>query len=181
MQFEYVEDRKFFADLLAGGDETRLDSEFSDYFDFRDPAIKRLEFNEIRKRVLVELIEKHGEVCHWHPIPLSTNELNKRLRRMVRVSNRKVPSQSFGSNHPKNLVLSANSATRLKNIGYFRSRTSRRSLSSWAGGRQSVLPLHGSSRRRKGRTCSAKPYTTSLAACLPTNGHTYDGFVKGGG
>jgi hypothetical protein len=41
--------------LLAGGDEARLDTEFSDQFDFRDPAIKRLEFNKIRKRVLAEL------------------------------------------------------------------------------------------------------------------------------
>jgi hypothetical protein len=115
--------------LLAGGDEARLDTEFSEQFDFRDPAIKRLEFNKIRKRVLAELIEKHGEVCHWHlhldcskakiweldhTIPLSTNELNKRLRRMVSVSNRKVPSQSFGSNHPKNLVLSCKRCSAFK-------------------------------------------------------------------
>jgi hypothetical protein len=121
MQFEHAEDREFFAKLLAGGDEKRLQGEFSDYFDFRDAAIKRLEFNKIRKKVLAELIEKNGEVCQWHIhlecsrekiweldhiIPLSTNELNKKLRGMVRVSNQKVPAQSFGSNHPKNLVLS---------------------------------------------------------------------------
>jgi hypothetical protein len=51
MQFEYSENRAFFAKLLAGGDEKRLDMAFSDYFDFRDPAIKRLEFNKICKKV----------------------------------------------------------------------------------------------------------------------------------
>src|SRR5262245_13000557 len=121
MQFKYPEDRKYFANLLAGGDEKRLDREFSDYFDFREPTIKRLEFNKMRRKFLADLIEKNGEVCHWHAhldcskekiweldhiIPLKTNELNKKLRGMIRVSNRKVPSQSFGSNHPKNLVLS---------------------------------------------------------------------------
>ena len=121
MNFEYPEDREFFANLLAGGDEKKLETEFSDYFDFRHPAIKRWEFNKTKKKLLVELIQKHDEKCQlrihpdcgkemvWEPdhiIPLSTNELNKKLRHLVRISNEKVSAQSFGSNHQKNLTLS---------------------------------------------------------------------------
>ena len=71
--------------------------------------------------MLKELIKKYGENCQLqihhecsvvrkfepdHLIPLSTNELNKKLRNMKRTSSGKVPAQSFGSNHPKNLILS---------------------------------------------------------------------------
>lgn len=121
MKFEYPEDREFFANLLTGGDEKRLEIEFLDYFDFRHPAIKRWEFNKVKKKLLAELILKYDGKCqlHIHPdcskdgkfepdhiIPLSTNELNKKLRQLVRTSNEKVPAQSFGSNNPKNLILS---------------------------------------------------------------------------
>lgn len=120
LTFEYPEDRKFFVDLMANGDEEKFDKEFSDYFDFNHPAIKREEFNKIRKRVLKDLIVQYGENCqlHLHPdcskervwqpdhiIPLSTNELNKKLRRMERTGVEKVARQSFGSNSPKNLIL----------------------------------------------------------------------------
>lgn len=121
MQFEYPEDRKFFANLLTGGDEKRLETEFADYFDFRHPAIKRWEFNKVRKKLLNELSLKYERRCQLrihpdcskdgkfepdHIIPLSTNELNKKLRLFVRTSNEKVTAQSFGSNHTKNLTLS---------------------------------------------------------------------------
>lgn len=120
LEFEYPEDRKFFADLFAGGDEARLEREFANYFDFRHPAIKREEFNKIRKQVLRNLFKKYGEECQlrihpdcskvtvWEPdhiIPLSTNELNKQLRRMARIGSAKVARQSFGSNHTDNLTL----------------------------------------------------------------------------
>jgi hypothetical protein len=120
MKFEYPEDRKFFLNLLAGGDEQNFEREFSDYFDFRHPAIKRWEFDKTSKKILAGLIKKHGEVCQlrlhpdcskekvWqtdHIVPLSTNELNKILRHMVRTTSEKVPAQSFGSNHSKNLIL----------------------------------------------------------------------------
>ena len=121
MKFEYPEDRKFFADLLAGGDEEKLEKEFSEHFDFRHPAIKRWEFNKIKNKLLKKLIVKHVGKCQLrihvdcskdgkyepdHIIPLSTNELNKKLRRMVRNSSEKIPAQSFGSNKPENLTLS---------------------------------------------------------------------------
>ena len=118
--FEYPEDREFFAKLLTGGDVDKLESEFSDCFDFRHPAIKRWEFNKVRKKILRNLMEKYDGKCQLqihpdcskdgkfepdHIIPLSTNELNKKLRHMERISKEKVPAQSFGSNHPKNLIL----------------------------------------------------------------------------
>ena len=120
MQFQYPEDRDFFVTFLADGDEKRFELEFKDYFDFRHPAIKRWEFNKIKKRLLEELVLKYDGKCqfHFHPdcskegkfepdhiIPLSTNELNKKLRHMVRTSNEKVLAQSFGSNNIENLIL----------------------------------------------------------------------------
>ncbi len=121
MRFEYVEDRKFFINLLADGDVQRFESEFSDYFDFRHPAIKRWEFNKTRKNVLAELIERYGKQCQlrihadcskvqiWEPdhiIPLSSAELSRKLRHMKNNADGSKPvSVSYGSNHPKNLIL----------------------------------------------------------------------------
>lgn len=118
--FEYPEDEEFFASLLTGGDIERLNAKFYDCFDFRHPAIKRWEFNKTRKKVLKDLIAKYQGKCQLcihsecsidrkyepdHIIPLSTNELNKKIRHIDRTSVEKVPAQSFGSNHIKNLTL----------------------------------------------------------------------------
>lgn len=120
LSFEYPEDREYFANLLAGGSIEILEKEYRDFFDFNHPAIKRWEFNKIRKKVLRELMQKYDGKCQLqihpdcsmdgkfepdHIIPLSTNELNKKLRNMKRTSDEKIPAQSFGSNHPKNLIL----------------------------------------------------------------------------
>jgi 5-methylcytosine-specific restriction endonuclease McrA len=120
MQFEHPEDRQFFADLLAEGDVNLLETAYSDLFDFRHPAIKRWEFDKIRRKVLNELIEKYNGECQLrihpdcghdgkfepdHIIPLSSNTLNKELRHMKRSSTSKVEPQSFGSNNPKNITL----------------------------------------------------------------------------
>jgi len=40
-----------------------------------------------------------------HIIPLSTNKLNKELRKVKPLPGRKVLTQSFGSNHINNLIL----------------------------------------------------------------------------
>jgi len=118
--FEYPEDREYFANLLCDGDCNRLDKEFVDFFDFRHPAIKRWEFDKVRKKILQGLIEKYDGKCQLrihadcnsdgglepdHIIPLSTNELNKKLRNMERTSSEKILAQSFGSNHLNNLTL----------------------------------------------------------------------------
>ncbi|MDO8522333.1 MAG: hypothetical protein Q7S08_03540 [bacterium] len=121
MKFKYPEDRQFFLNLLAGGDEKIFDSEYSDYFDFRHPAIKRWEFNKISKKVLAGLIEKYGRKCQlrihpdcsmtniWHPdhiIPLASAELNRKLRHIKNNPDGSKPeSVSYGSNHLNNLTL----------------------------------------------------------------------------
>lgn len=120
INFEYPEDREYFANLLANGDIEKLDRDFSDLFDFEHPAIKREKFNKIKKKVLQELMEKYNGECQLkihedcskvekfevdHIIPLSSNELNKKLRGMTRISSEKVERQSFGSNNMRNMVL----------------------------------------------------------------------------
>ena len=127
--FEYPEDKQFFADLLTDGDVNLLNHAYSDLFDFRHPAIKRWEFNKVRKQVLNDLIEKHHGVCQLgispqcspdhgfepdHIIPLSSNVLNKELRHQKRTTSAKVESQSFGSNHPRNLTLACRKCNALK-------------------------------------------------------------------
>lgn len=129
MQFEYPEDREFFAQLLTSGDEKKLEEEFADYFDFRHPAIKRWEFNKTKKEALDALAQKHDGKCQLrihpdcskdgkfepdHIIPLSTNELNKKLRRLTRTAKEKVIAQSFGSNDLKNLTLACKRCNALK-------------------------------------------------------------------
>jgi len=115
--FEYQEDRTYFEDLLysAGGLEKNRD-----LFDFRPPKIKRDEFNRIRKKILSELIDQYGNICQLachedcatsadevdHLIPLSSNVLNKELRHQKGKDGKKVPTQSFGSNSARNLLLS---------------------------------------------------------------------------
>lgn len=129
MQFEYPEDQEFFAHLLADGSIEFLEKEYKDLFDFRHPAIKRWEFDKVRKKILQKLIEKYKGECqlHLHPqcdvssglepdhiIPLSSNVLNKELRSQKRTSNAKVLSQSFGSNHTRNLTLSCKKCNAFK-------------------------------------------------------------------
>jgi hypothetical protein len=73
-----------------------------------------------KKKLLDELISTHGGKCQLnihpecnrdgifepdHIVPLSTNELNKKLRVIKPTGIEKVLAQSFGSNHIKNLTL----------------------------------------------------------------------------
>jgi 5-methylcytosine-specific restriction endonuclease McrA len=120
INFDYPEDQEFFAHLLAGGDIEKLQREYADLFDFRHPAVKRWEFDKTSKKVLQGLIEKYEGKCQLqihpecnndngfdpdHIIPLSTNVLNKELRKMVGADGKKAETQSFGSNHLRNLTL----------------------------------------------------------------------------
>jgi len=127
--FQYPEDKKFFINLLTNGDENQFDKKYKDCFDFRDPKIKRKEFNLIRNKVFKQLLSKYGKRCRLkiHPdcskinkfdidhfIPLSTNELNKKLRKMKPANGRKVPAQSFGSNNIKNLIIACSRCSAFK-------------------------------------------------------------------
>lgn len=120
MQFEFLEDKIYFANLLAEGDVARLEHEFTELFDFRDPKTKRSEYSLMRSSLYEKLFKKYRGECQLklhkdcsrekvfqidHVIPLSTNVLNKLLRKMRPSSSKKVPSQSFGSNNEKNLIL----------------------------------------------------------------------------
>jgi len=117
--FEHPEDRIFFSDLLCEEGESL--EKYAPLFDFRDVTKKRGEFQAARPSLLENLRAKHGSRCmlHYskactggrgaltidHLIPLSSNKLNKELRRDVPLPRRKVPTQSIGSNHMANLVL----------------------------------------------------------------------------
>lgn len=116
--FDYPEDQQYFEASVFG----RLLSEqdIETYFDFSDPHKKRQEFNKIRGKVLSILLEQFGTKCLLnmenicdlnsglqvdHLIPLSSNLLNKHLRKLTRQKPQKVATQSFGSNNLSNLVL----------------------------------------------------------------------------
>lgn len=124
MKFEFPEDRKYFESLFG---VSNID-QCSDFFDFRDPKVKRKEFSLIRKKVFANLIEKHGFVCQLschedclqkptqvdHLIPLATNQLNKKSRRLNALPRKKVVAQSFGSNNPINLILACSRCNAFK-------------------------------------------------------------------
>jgi hypothetical protein len=134
INFEYLEDREYFANLLANKDIEKLESDFSELFDFENPAIKREKFNKISKKVLKELLDKYGNECQLkihedcskvnkfepdHIVPLSSNELNKKIRGMVMFSSEKVKRQSFGSNNIKNFTLACKRCNAFKKNKFF--------------------------------------------------------------
>ena len=117
LKFEHPEDRDFFQDLfesIGGVDK------FEDLFDFADPSEKRKAFSSIRNQVYDELVAEYGDVCMLryhadcsdkaeqvdHLIPLSSNNLNKSIRKIKGVNGKKTPTQSFGSNKKRNFVIS---------------------------------------------------------------------------
>ena len=129
MDFQYKEDKEFFINFLANGDEELFNNKYASMFDFRDPKEKRAEFNLIRNEVFNKLIEENGKNCQLkitpecmksgkfhvdHFIPLSSNELNKKLRHMKRMFPRKVSPQSFGSNNYSNFRLACEECNSFK-------------------------------------------------------------------
>lgn len=127
MKFEYKEDQQFFEVLLCKDGQSIND--YSKMFDFRNPPIKRAEFNKIKNHIMEVLISRHGSICMLdfdgiceiksglvidHLIPLSTNKLNKDLRQMNSKKGKKVSSQSFGSNNIENFALACNNCNRFK-------------------------------------------------------------------
>ena len=116
--FKFPEDKKYFTDLLCIGNESI--GKYSDLFDFREPSVKRREFGGLRNRFLKKFIEEKGKICELnipekcdinsgfqidHLIPLSSNKLNKEIRKLKPEKGKKIITQSFGSNHEKNLLL----------------------------------------------------------------------------
>jgi 5-methylcytosine-specific restriction endonuclease McrA len=125
LTFEYPEDERAFNERLSdcGGIENNRD-----LFDFRDPLKKRKEFNQIRNQVFEELKVRFGSSCllKCHPdctnigtevdhlIPLSSNVLNKEIRNIKGENRKKVPTQSFGSNHRSNFILACSRCNAFK-------------------------------------------------------------------
>ena len=117
MIFKYEEDKEYFVELL-GDFYNEL------FFDFRLPNIKRKEFKKNRNKFYENLKENFGEYCQLkyhnicdktsgfaidHLIPLSSNELNKKLRKIKSSDKKhKVVSESYGSNEICNLIIACN-------------------------------------------------------------------------
>lgn len=128
IDFKFLEDKKYFTDILCGGDVEKLEKNCKEFFDFRSPSIKRKEFN-VKKRALLPPIFKCAkgmcQICKSskgtevdHIIPLASNQLNKKFRKMhptiVSGMLKKVPSESYGSNNLMNLQLTCKSCNRKK-------------------------------------------------------------------
>ena len=127
LDFEFIEDKIYFSKLLC--EEGEDISKYSKLFDFRNPHIKRIEFNKIRNSVINQLIRSCGPLCKLsfdkicdissgynidHVIPISTNKLNKELRNLEKLNGKKVKAQSFGSNNFSNLVLACSNCNSYK-------------------------------------------------------------------
>lgn len=134
MKFEYPEDEQLFASILCDGDKKKLKDQFMFQFDFNDPATKRNAFDKLKGIMMTEVLKSKEKRCELklvsdcndeklvldHMIPLSSNELNKHLRKMSAPSGKKVPSQSFGSNHPSNLILACEACNNFKKHRFIR-------------------------------------------------------------
>lgn len=121
MKFKYPQYDQFFHDLLCWEGEDL--SKYASLFDLREPPdIKRRELKGSKYRQAWEELEKiFGRRCQLqyvegcevdnpvaidHVIPISSNVLNKHLRKSKPiVEGKKVPTESFGSNDLSNLVL----------------------------------------------------------------------------
>lgn len=118
MILQYKTDEIFFKALLCNENES-IDK-YSALFDFRDPDIKRKEFNSNRMQILKKLINERGKKCELsyegicdlnsdiqidHMIPLSSNILNKKIRKLKPEKGKKIKTQSFGSNDERNLLI----------------------------------------------------------------------------
>lgn len=128
MQFEYPDDEQFFAMLLAEGSKENLRAEFIHRFDFREPSTKRADFDKLKGLAMKEMVQQRRTKCELHLIagcddqklvldhivPLSSNELNKHLRKMRAPQGKKVPTQSFGSNHFSNFLVACEKCNNFK-------------------------------------------------------------------
>lgn len=127
--FTYKADYNYFLNKLSGGSEELFKRKFLKLFDFRNPAIKRREFNLMRDKIYKKLVSKHGEKCQLnlcadcgrqkvfdvdHYIPLSSNKLNKLFRKIKPLPGRKILSQSLGSNDIANFRLACHGCNSFK-------------------------------------------------------------------
>lgn len=143
IEFQYPEDREFFAQLLCNGNVGKL-SKFKDFFDFRSSKVKREEYNLMRDALFQKIIKRDGYVCRLaispkclhdrelqidHVIPLSTNIINKHTRRVKALPGKKVEAQSLGSNYLGNLIFACRECNREKWHRFLDQKTIQRVLS----------------------------------------------------
>lgn len=128
MQFEHLDDEQFFASLLAEGNKEELRTKFIQRFDFREPSVKRADFDKLKKLAMEKMVQQGRTECELHLvagcdsrylvldhiIPLSSNELNKHLRRITAPQGKKIPAQSFGSNDPSNFLIACENCNNFK-------------------------------------------------------------------
>ncbi len=126
--FRYKKDKQYFADLFADGSIGMLQKKYGLRFDFRNPTIKRREYNADKQELFPLIFKRAKGICQIcksvrgieidHIVPLASNQLNKKFRKMcptkIGGKLKKVPSESYGSNNPKNLQLACKSCNRKK-------------------------------------------------------------------
>ena len=128
MQFEHPEDEEFFALLLANENKEELRAKCMPRFDFLESSVKRADFDKLKKLVMKKMAQEGRTKCELHLledcdsqnlvldhiVPLSSNELNKHLRKMTAPQGKKVPTQSFGSNDPRNFLVACEKCNNFK-------------------------------------------------------------------
>lgn len=126
--FKYKRDKQCFADLFAGGSIRTLEKKCTPLFDFRNPTIKRAEYNTRKRELFSALFNRAKGICQIcksakgteidHIVPLASNQFNKKFRKMYPTKTagklKKVPSESYGSNNPANLQLACKLCNRKK-------------------------------------------------------------------
>ncbi len=127
MHFQYPEDKAYFVALLCEEGESL--ATYATLFDFRPLAMKRQDFQAQRATLLQQLRAIYGGRCQLqfpercnidsgitidHIIPLASNKLHKEVRGMFGTPGKKVPSQSFGSNHINNLIIACRACNNAK-------------------------------------------------------------------
>jgi ribosomal protein L44E len=126
--FKYKKDKQYFVDLIADGNTTVLEKKYSNLFDFRSLSVKRAEYNAHKQELFNILFKRANGICQIcksakgveidHIVPLASNQLNKKLRKMrpIKINGklRKVPSESYGSNKLVNLQLACRPCNRKK-------------------------------------------------------------------
>jgi hypothetical protein len=138
--------RLFFERMLCRNGETL--EIYADLFDFGSVRAKRSAFARIRTARLNELVDRFGSICMLqfapdcnvasglcldHLIPLSSNKLNKELLGTTTFRDadgnfRKAPTESFGSNAPRNLVLACTNCNSFKQSKFLDCATIARAL-----------------------------------------------------
>ena len=146
LEFPHPKYRAFFERMLCRDGEA-LET-YADLFDFHPVPAKRAAFGRMRASRLKELLNRFGNVCMLsfapdcdvasglcldHLIPLSSNKLNKELLGATTFRDsegnfRKAPTESFGSNGQRNLVLACTNCNSFKQNKFLDSATIVRAL-----------------------------------------------------